>query len=417
MASDEWRRGWPLVLASAIGFSFFTVMPVATGLFMEPLHAEFGWNRTLLSSGTSLATVTTALFSPVVGMLIDRYGARRLVLPGLVLTTFATAGFSQLSGSVVQWFALWFILGLVTTSIKSTGWTTAVVSMFTRSRGLALGFTLSGYAIAQTLVPPVGEALIERFGWREAFVWIGLGWGSIATLFCVIFFFDLRDRARVRRKANPLEQPPEELVFSGISGKEALRNSALWRVAISNFVVMSLTTGLAIHLIPIITESGISRSSAAWLASIGGIAGLAGKLVSGVLLDRFRPNWVGGITLAIAAIVFALLMDAISSPTAIVIAMIVNGFTFGTKTQLISYLTAGYSGMKNFGLIYSVMAGLMALAAGTGPLIAGIVYDLTGGYEGFLVLGALGCLLGAALMASLPRYPDWDPEGRTPAAA
>src|SRR5687767_2057233 len=93
-AAQEWRSGWKLVLASSIGFSFFAVLLGATGLFMGPLTDEFGWSRTLLSSGPSIASFVTAALSPFYGALIDRYGARKLALPGIVLTTLAICAFS-----------------------------------------------------------------------------------------------------------------------------------------------------------------------------------------------------------------------------------------------------------------------------------------------------------------------------------
>ena len=142
--------------------------------------------------------------------------------------------------------------------------------------------------------------------------------------------------------------------------------------------------------------------------SLSGVAGIAGKLITGVLLDRFRPNWIGGVTLGAAALTFALLMDGLNSPAAIVFALMVNGYAAGTKTQITGYLTASYGGMKSFGVVYGVMAACMAAASGLGPLVAGAVYDLSGGYELFLLAGAIGCALGGVLIVSLPGYPKWE---------
>lgn len=408
-AREEWKSGWTLVLASSMGFSFFSIMLAGTGLFMEPLGREFGWSRTLLSSGPSIATITTAILSPFIGMLVDRFGTRRLVIPGLLLTMLSISAFGLANGSPVQWAALWFFFGMVSSSIKSTAWTAAVVGVFTRSRGLALGLTLSGTAVAQTLVPPLGNLLITEFGWRGAFVWLALGWGGITLLLCLLFFFDVHDRAAVRAKEGGVDEKQSVVIdLPGLTVREALRNSAIWRLAVSNFVVMVLTIGLGIHLFPILTEAGVSRTTAAWLTGLGGIAGIVGKLVTGVLLDRYRPNWIGGITLGAAAFAFALLLEGIRSPTLIIIAMLVNGYAAGTKTQITGYLTACYAGMKNFGVIYGMMAALLALASGLGPLAAGLVYDTAGGYGPFLVAGAIGCALGGLLIFSLPRYPDWE---------
>jgi predicted MFS family arabinose efflux permease len=406
---EEWRANWTLVLAASLGFSFFSVMLAGTGLFMGPLGEEFGWNRTLLSSGPSIATIMTAVLGPFFGMLIDRFGTRRLVLPGLVLTMASMSAFSLISGSQLQWLVLWTVFGIVSVTIKSTAWTTAVVGVFDKSRGFALGLTLAGTAVANTVVPPLGNFLINAFGWRAAFVWLALGWGGITLLMCSFFLFDARDRAARNRSAGvSVAKDTAAIDLPGLTGREAWRDSALWRLGVSNFVVMVLTMGLAIHLFPILTEAGVSRTHAAWLVGLQGIAGIVGKLVTGVLLDRYRPNWVGGLTLGAAALAFALLLDDVRTPALIVVALLVNGYAAGTKTHITGFLTARYAGMKNFGAIYGMMSSLMALASGMGPMLAGLTYDLSGDYSLFLIAGTAGCALGGLLIISMPAYPVWE---------
>ncbi|MET0366489.1 MAG: MFS transporter, partial [Sphingobium sp.] len=299
----------------------------------------------------------------------------------------------------------------------STAWTAGVLGVFQQSRGLALGLTLSGTAVAQIIVPPLTNFLIDTVGWRGAFAGLGLGWGGLTFLLCFFFFFDAHDR-KARRDAAPVvaDAAPAapEAVLTGLTPKQALRDSALWRVGISNFIVMVLTIGLTIHLVPILTEAGVTREHAAWLSSLAGLAGIVGKLVTGVLLDRYRPNWIGGITLGVAALAFLFLMNGIRSPALIVAAMVVNGYAFGTKTQITGFLTAGYGGMKHFGVIYGVMGALMALASGLGPMAAGIVYDQAGGYGPFLLAGGIGCALSGLLMMSLPAYPVWQKTADSP---
>jgi predicted MFS family arabinose efflux permease len=406
-APGEFRDGWKLVLAASFGFSFFSVMMAGTGLFMQPLGDEFGWSRTLLSSGPSIATIMTAILGPFFGAMIDRYGSRRLALPGIVVTMASISAFSLLNGETWQWIALWFTFGLVSVSIKSTIWTAAVVGAFERSRGLALGLTLSGTAVAQSVVPPLGNLLIDLFGWRMAFVWLGLGWGSITLLLAWLFLHEARrTRLKAANQAQRGHLPPTE----GLTVRVALRDRALWQLAISNFLIMALTMGLTIHLFPILTEAGVSRDKAALLTALSGVAGIAGKLVTGYLLDRFRPNLVGGVTLGAAAAGFALLIDDITSPTLIVIALLVNGYAAGTKTHITGFLTAGYAGMRNFGAIYGFMSALMSLAAGIGPLLAGAAYDLSGGYEPFLIAGAIGCVIGGLLIVLMPPVREWTSE-------
>lgn len=404
-SAEEWRKGWALVLAASIGFSFFSVMLSGAGVFMGPLAKEFGWSKTLISGGITMATWVTALLSPPFGALVDRFGSRRVALPGIVLTTAACASFALIDGSPWQWLGLWFLFGLTSSAIKSTVWTAAVLSVFDKSKGLALGLTLAGTAVAQLFVPNIAQYLISHGSWREAYVWLALGWGGVTLLVCLFALFDRHDAQRQQARSGINAAPRSDL--PGLSIPEAWRDWALWRVAISNFVVMVLTMGLGVHMVEILKEAGVGVAQAAFLSSLGGLAGIVGKLVTGHLLDRYRPNWIGGVTLGAAALAFLLLMQGIRSPVAIFVALMINGYAAGTKTQITAYLTSAYGGMRNFGAIYGVMAALMAAASGLGPLAAGYIADVSGSYAPFLVLGTIGCALGGVLIVSMPSYPVW----------
>ncbi|WP_395331468.1 MFS transporter [Novosphingobium sp. BL-8H] len=409
---EEWRRGWKLVLASAVGFSFFSVLLAGTGLFFEPLGKEFGWNRSLLSAGPGIATFVTAILSPFYGALIDRVGSRRLALPGIVLVMVSMSSFALVNGSKAQWITLWVVFGILLTTIKSTVWTTAVAGLFDKGRGLALGMTVAGTAVAQAVVPPLGNFLIEHTGWRGAFVWFGMGWGGLTLLLCSLFLYDVHDRARrAAQQAGQAAAARSTLHLPGLTPRQALRSRAIWQLAVSTFIVMVLTVGLGIHLFPILTEAGVTRANAAWLTALTGVAGIIGKLVTGALMDRYKPNWIGGVTMAVTAVTFIVLIWWIDSTAAVVFGLLVNGYAAGTKTQICAFLTAGYAGMRHFGAIYGVMAAMVAFASGLGPWLAGVVYDKFGGYGPFLCAGVFGCVVSGVLLVTLPRYPDWEAEG------
>lgn len=407
-AGREWRDGWKLVLAASVGFSFFSIMAAGSGLFIEPLGKEFGWSRTLVSSGMSIAAVISAVLSPFIGILIDRKGTRKLALPGLIATALVMCGFALLTGSPWQWTGLWLLYGVISVSVKSTVWTTAVAGVFDKGRGLALGLTLSGTALAQMITPPLANWLIETQGWRMAYVWLGIGGGGLSLLLCWLFLYDAHDRGRaaLAATADPTEQVRVEL--PGLTLKQAWRDTALWRIAFTTFLMMVLTIGLMVHVFQILREAGVSRESAAWLSSLSGLFGIIGKLVTGWLLDRYRPNWVGGLTLGATMLAFAFLMDGVRSMPVIIIAMIVNGYSAGTKIQIAGYLTTRYGGLRNFGAIFGVIAALIAAGSGLGPVFAGLIYDLAGGYGPFLLAGAIGSALCGLLILTLPAYPRWD---------
>jgi predicted MFS family arabinose efflux permease len=403
-AALEWRENWTLVLAAAVGFSFMSIMTTSMGVFIGPLVAEFGWSRTVVSMGLPIAGVVTVLFSPFIGMFIDRRGPRVLAIPGLVALMLTTAAFGLANGSVTQWVILWLVYAVVTLFVTVNVWTTAVARVFTAGRGLALGLTLAGTAAAQAAAPIVSTWLIGAFGWRAAYAVLGTVWGGVALVLCLLFF-RLPGDGKVRAEKQDTSQLP------GLTIRQAWRDPGLWRITISTFLLMVLTIGLLIHQIPILIEAGVSPERAALLAGAGGVAGIVGKLVTGALIDRFRANWVGGITLGFTAFAFLLLMDGVRTPTLIVLAMLINGYSAGTKLQICSYLTSRYGGLRNFATIFGFMGSLISLGSALGPLLAGIVYDRTGGYEPFLMAGAVGCLFCGLLLVTLPRYPDWRDSG------
>ena len=413
LARAEWRRHWPLVLAASLAFSFTSVMTASTGLFIGPWTEEFGWSRTLLSSGMSITAITTFFFSPVFGMLIDRIGTRRMAIPGLILLAATMASLSLLNGSVWMWFTIWTVYAVAALATKSTVWTAGVASAFDAGRGLALGLTLSGSALAQAITPPLVNYLINEFGWRMAFVWLGLGWGGLAILLCVFLLFDGYDASRKARAAhlaaNPGAVASKSLLGDapGLTIQQAWRSVALWRIAISTFVIMVVTIALVVHQIPILIEIGIDRTSAAYYAGLAGLAGVAGKLVTGWLLDRYPARWVGGLTLGATAMTFILLLVPNRSMPIILVAMLINGYAAGTKLQIAGYLTSAYGGMKNFGAIFGTMASLIAAGSGLGPLLGGFIYDAYGTYDPYLWIGIGGTLLSAFLIFGLPSYPEW----------
>ncbi|MDG2002163.1 MAG: MFS transporter [Novosphingobium sp.] len=408
LARQEFTQHWPLVVAGSIGFSFTAVMTASAGLFMGPLTEEFGWSRTLVSSGITITSVLTFLFSPLFGMLIDKIGTRRLVLPGLVLLSLTIASLSTLTGSHVQWYAIWIVYSVAALATKSTTWTAAVNSTFVAGRGLALGLVLAGSMGAQVIVPPLGDFLIAEHGWRMAYVWLGLGWGAVALLLCVVWFRDGYYHGQRARAADPEASKKGPLLdVPGLSVDEARRNVALWRISISAFVIMVVTIGVMVHQIPILIDLGTTRTSAAIYASFGGVAGITGKLLTGVLLDRYPARWIGGLTIGVGALTFLLLLIPDRSAAIVITAIVINGYTSGAKLQIVGFLTAAYAGMRNFGTIFGVMASLLAAGSGLGPLVAGQVFDQYGSYVPFLYFGVVGTLVSAFLLAGLPSYPDW----------
>ena len=397
---------WPLVVAATLGFSLHSVFTYSLGLFMEPLGKEFGWSRTLISATTIIPTIFMVLFSPLTGAFIDRYGSRRLAIPCIALTGASLAAFALANGQVAQWFALTVFYGAVSLGVKVTVWTTAITGAFVAARGLALGVTVCGSAFSQILAPPVTQALVDNLGWRAAYVGLGVGWGLPCLILAILFLRDARDKAPAAAPASAEGAAPAAPA-PGLSFGEALRSTALQRIAASTFLTMLIGTAMLLHQVPILTSTGATRADAAWLASLAGVAGIAGKLLTGWLVDRFGADWVGPLVLTTPAIAYFLLLQPQGALGLYVVAMMIIGYTTGAKLQICAHLTATYAGMRNYGKIFGIMASIIAGAGSIGAISAGAVYDLFGDYDRILVFGIVSSFICGALIFRLGRAPEW----------
>lgn len=393
-AASEWRSSWPLVLTAMVGFSFHSIATYSSGLFIEPLQNEFGWSRAEITGGLAIAAISTVPLSPIVGSIIDRWGSRRIAVPGLVLTACCLASFGTTGPSVANWIGLWCLYAVVGLTVKSTVWTHAVTGVFDAGRGLALAVMLSGTAIAQSLVPPLAQWLIASFGWREAWFWLGFGWCAPALILALLF---LRGPPRKDdpQPARSMEARAREAMTIG----QALRNPALVRLALATLIMMTLGLAVIVHQVPILTNMGLERQTAAWLASLSGIAGIFGKLITGALMDRFDAARIGAITIAASAAGFVLLI-AKPNLAMIMLGIVIIGYAVGTKLQVTAYLTSRLTGLASFGKIFGLMNSVVALGAGLGPLLSGLLYDLAGSYEPLLFAGVPGSLISGYLILS-----------------
>lgn len=402
-ATGEWRRHWPLVLAGFLGMSFYSIVTYTLGTFIAPLEGEFGWSRAMISAGLTVFTVAATLGGPLIGMVIDRFGTRRVAATGIVLHTLAFAAFGFNSGSLALWFALWNVLALVALATKGLIWSAGVSSVFTTSRSLALSIMLSGSALGQAS-PMIANALIESQGWRMAYVWLGLGWGGLASLMVLLFFHDARSIG-ARQPGEAAAAPARPL--GGLSVRAGVRDSRILRIALANVLMSTFGSGIAVHLVPILAEADGDRNFAVQMMAIMGFAGLFSRIGVGWLLDRIEGGLLPFLSYSSAAIAYFLLLDTFDSRTALAIGALVLGLTGGVGFQISTYLVSRYAGLRNFGVLFGFISSAMMLGTSIGPVLYGRVHDVTGSYDMLLIAGIPAVLACAALFLGLGPYPDY----------
>ena len=397
--TSEWRNHFMLPVAGALGYATSVIHIYGFGPYIEPLEESFGWSRSLIAFGLTIATVINGVLAIFIGMLVDRMGPRRVGLAGILLTSGAFALVGTADGSAGNWYLLWTILACATLPVQATIWTSAVATRFEVSRGLAFAVTLSGASIAAIVFPSLARYLVDTYGWRSAFVAEGAIWAVV--VFPIIFFFFRGARDKQRGRAAQAPAPVQALTGMGV--REGLTSLVFIRLFIACLLFTFTIIALVYHFIPLLTERGADRAAAAGVASFIGIFSMVGRLGTGFLLDRMRASLVGAAVFLLPIIACVLLFTAGASTPVQIAAACIIGLTLGSEVDVIVYLTTRHFGLKNFGTLYGGM--LLALSLGTafGPLAAAQVYDQTGNYNAFLTL-TIVCMAGSALaLVSLPQ--------------
>src|ERR1700678_3573896 len=220
--------GWAMVAAAFPGVmvSFAPIVPYTFSLFLNPLHAAFGWKREAIGGTFALAAITVAVVSPLIGLLLDRLPPRRIILPSILVFALALASLSRLGPNIRQFYLTFFVLGLVANGTAQFAYTRTLLSWFQRRRGLALALILTGSGVGSILIPPATQWTITHHGWRSAYLLLG----GIALLGMPLTALLVRNRPAA---AVQHDKP----VVSGLTVRAAFSNAAFW--LLSGITVLS----------------------------------------------------------------------------------------------------------------------------------------------------------------------------------
>lgn len=401
-ALAEWRHYWTLPVAAMIGYSTIGLQSYGIGAFVGPLEAEFGWTRAQVMIGLSLSNLVGVFLNILVGMMVDRFGPRRVGLTGLFVKTGSFALLGTATGTMLNWSLLWVILAVGVVLVQSTVWTSAVATRFDHSRGFAMAVALSGSPITAAVAPVLATWLTAHYGWRVAFAGVAGAW-LLATLPVVLLFFrGARDGSRA---ATQEAAPPSPADVPGLTLAEGLRTPAfLWLLtAFGAFAFYNMA--IAANLVPLLAESGVSAMEAAGIASIMGLVGIAARLGVGLLLDRFPGNVIGAASQILPVLGCAIfLMDA---PGALLLSLAVAcfGVATGAEIDVALYLATRHFGLKAFAALFGAIITFGAVAAAIGPYVAGRLHDVSGSYDLLLVTIMVVMTLGSLSMAAIGRKP------------
>ncbi|MGW8270208.1 MAG: MFS transporter [Burkholderiales bacterium] len=365
-------------------------------VFLVALLKEFGWSRSVLAGAFSVFTLVHGAANPVIGMLCDRVGPRRLVIFGGAALGLALYGNSFIASPE----RLYLGFGLLTAvSVALCGWVPAVVLVqrqFMDRLALSLGIVSSGIGLGMLFVVPLCQAMIESLGWRTAWQILGLicaGWIVPANLLLV------RDAsAPAQLVTTPTVQKDGErrAKTHGAGARdvtlgEAVRTQAFWLVLGAFFFGNICSQTLHVHQVAFLVDHGIAAMSAASVVGVVGIASIFGKTGGGWLADRFEREviYVIGIAILVGAVGALALVGVAPSLVGAYVFAVMLGVGYSATAALIPAMISDRFRGRQFGLILGM--GLMGSAVGSalGPWMAGRLFDATGSYSIPFVIAAV----------------------------
>ena len=392
------RRHPALILAAAFcgGFvSFGSLLVFTFGIFLKPLTAEFGWTRAQVSLAFTVAALTVAVCSPYTGRLLDRYPARYVVLPCMLIYGVAFGSLSLLTAHLWHLLAVFVVLGIVGNGTTQLGYARVISAWFDHGRGRALSTVMAGVGLGSIVFPPVAQALISTYGWRIAYAVLG---GAILLLgipLTAAFLYEPQHRTVQEEVAqSPLTRP---------SLPSCLRSSIFLCLTAALVLFSVSTNGVIGHLSPLLTDRGFPAGRAAATLALLGFASLSSRLLTGYLMDRFFAARAVAFMFGLCAAGILIVLFTHQAWTAYTGALMI-GAGLGAESDAVPFLLSRYFGLRNFSELYGYTWSAYAVAGALGPLLMGRFFDRTHSYATVLLAFFGMVLLAAVLFSRLPRY-------------
>jgi len=244
-AAEEWKAGWRVVAACAVGMGLTTIHFYTLGLFIAPIAETYGWSRAQITAGPAISSVILFFVASRVGRMADLLGVRRVAMAGFVGYALGLAALGLAGPSIWSWYAVWLFIAICHPFAGIAIWSLAIASRFDRSRGLALAAALSGPGVVATLIPSIASYLLARFGWSTSYAILGGASLLIALPILFAWLRSARDLAARLPKTVAAPMP----AAGGLTFREALRSRAFWSLfgllAASSVLILVFTLSMA----------------------------------------------------------------------------------------------------------------------------------------------------------------------------
>ena len=377
------------------------VVPYTFSVFFDDVAKEFDWNRAQVSLAFSLFMFASTVAFPFVGLLVDHFGARKIIAPCILTFLLGTLSFNYLVNNLWLYYATFIVIGIAAAGTSTLTYFQVVTRSFTMRRGLALGVANSGTGVGAWIFPILGYFLLEAFGWRNAYLLLGIG---ITIISIPVVLVGLNDKYIDTPPVDAGSEPQTLNLAEDVSRRDALRSRTFWVIGIAFFCGATTLIAFLIHMVPLLTDRGLTLQTAAIAASTFGIAQFCGRLIAGFLLDKFFAAYVAAGLWTMTTIVFLILGTGVSGNT-LIIATAVLGLAWGSEGDVLGYFVGRYFGLKNFGVIYGSLLTMHLLGGVVGPYLMGLGFDSFGSYTVMLVGMAAITTFATVLILFVGPYP------------
>ena len=404
--------GWWLVGASVL-IALYMAAVVFYGFtaFIEPMADDLGWSYTKISLGASLRGLEGGLLAPIFGILIDRWGPRRLIFLGAVLLSLGMFLLSRTT-TLLMFYTAFTVIAIGVSCCSMTALMTTVANWFKRRVGLAIGIASCGFGLSGLLIPIIVR-LIDSYEWRTAMAILAAGALALIVPLSLLFRHkpeqygylpdgDAPGTAMDNTSRIDLSELPSGEENIGV--RQALKSRVFWHITLA-FVCFHFMIGAVItHVMPYLSSIGVARSTAGTIAMAIPLGSVAGRLGMGWIADRVdrkKVTAVGFVMMGLGLVCFEYVGTV--GTWLLVPFLLFFCIGYGGNNTLRVALLRQVVGRANFGSIFGFLLGISIAGSIAGPPMAAWVFDNYGSYQNVWLVTAVFAIVSVVLIWTMPK--------------
>ena len=371
--------GWIIVGIANIGiFSSGPGQSHTFSVFVEPISQDLELSSASIASAYGLATLIAAFLLPYMGKIIDRYGARVSLIIISIILGVSCIFFGAASNFLMLTVGFGFLRFFGQGSLM-LGCANLVSQWFDSKRGFAMSLMALGFGMSMAIHPPVSQFLIDQYGWKYA--WIILGISTWIIMVPALFILAWNNPENIGLKPDGVKKSnlknDEVEAIEGLNLTEASKENSFYILAAMWFGMAMLVTTLHFYQVTILTNQGITTEFAASLFTVSAFAMIVFMPLVGKFFDNFPTKYVLATGLLINSI--SLISITYSNSEAYSLFYAVSfGINNAFSMTMFGYIWPRYFGRKHLGSIQGTGQMIGVIGASLGPLPVGFAIDYLG---------------------------------------